>query len=327
MIFLFTLFFLTASLAEKVGQLMIVNLVGEEVNEEARYLILDLHVGGIIYTDWANGLHGPEQVRKLSEGLQALSPTPLLIAVDQEGGKVARLKNGFTKFSGNSSIQTAQEALERGRIMGRELKSVGINLNFAPVVDILTDPQSPIGTRSFGDDPERVFMFASVMLDGFHESGLLGTLKHFPGLGGVKVDSHLRLPVMDKVGQGMVPFFVLKGKADAIMTAHIRIPELDPDHCATLSPKVLKLLEPYDGVIISDSLLMLGVIEEAGSVEEAAIQALNAGCDLLLIADDVPYDMGKVHAALVAAVESGRISRERVDAALAKRVKLLDKVL
>lgn len=319
-------FFLT--IAFKVGQILIGQFEGQEVNEEARELVQDLHIGGVIYYSWLNGLTSPEQVRDLSSGLQSLASTPLLIAVDQEGGRVARLKKRFTQFPGNGFITNEEQARETGRTLGKELTAVGVNLNLAPVVDTLFDPASPIGSRSFGSDPLKVTQFASAMIGGFHEFGLLSTLKHFPGLGAVKVDSHLDLPVLEEVGDGMIPFLSLKNETDLIMTAHILIPSLDPDHCATLSEKILKLLDPFEGVILSDSLDMEGVVKQAGSIPEAAILALNAGCDLLLVGG-TGFNIGiirQVHAALVDAVQTGRISEERLDVAYNKVQKLKGKI-
>lgn len=176
------------SLEEKVGQLLMVHFHGEVANEEAKNLIQDTKVGGIIYYNWSNGLDSPEQVRMLSESLQALvkknlNPIPLLIAVDQEGGVVSRLSKGFTQFPGNRALgETSHPELaeESAFIIGCELQAVGVNMNLAPVVDINSNPRNPIiGIRSFGEDSDTVIAFGKSALQGYAAAQIIATLKHF----------------------------------------------------------------------------------------------------------------------------------------------------
>lgn len=305
-----------------------VHFHGEGANDEAKAYIEQLHVGGFIYYNWSNGLTSPEQVRNLSATLQKMAKIPLLLAVDQEGGRVARLKEGFTQFPGNGAISSAEEARQTGVTLGKELKGVGINLNFAPVVDVLIDPKSPIGNRSFGADPERVTTYARAMLEGFHSQGVMGTLKHYPGLG-VAVDSHEDLPVIKEgLETGLMPFLALKEECDAIMTAHVLVPSIDPDHCATLSAKVLGKIQPFKGLIVTDSLIMEGVLKEAGSVESAAIKAFQAGCDILLLGGklidkegtkELKFgDVQRIHQTLVENFRNGTLSIEQLDRTLKK---------
>lgn len=323
-------------LEEKVGQMLMVNFKGEIANEDAKTLIQEIGVGGIIYYTWANQLSSPTQVFDLSQSLQSLSKFPLLIAVDQEGGKVARLKEGFTNSPGNQAIAETGSlcfAEQIAFIMGQEMKQVGINLNLAPVVDVNVNPNNPIiGTRSYSHDPEIVSLFAKATLNGFHKAGLMTTLKHFPGHGDVEVDSHLDLPVLNKSVEELkqielLPFAKLADETDAIMTAHILVPEMDSENCATLSPQIVSYLRQtigFKGVIITDSLLMKGVLKQVGTVDEAAIRAILAGCDLLLIGGKklngngekeelTPNDIWKVHSSIMNAVKTGRISEERID--------------
>lgn len=175
----------TLSLEEKVGQLLMVQVHGEVANEEARTLIQETKVGGIIYYTWSNGLHSPEQVRTLSAGLQELTkenptPLPLLIAVDQEGGIVTRLKNGFTSFPGNKALgMTGDPSLAEASALaiGQELGAVGINMNLAPVVDVNINPRnSIIGIRSFSESPEKVALFGKQALTGLGSNTLLDSL-------------------------------------------------------------------------------------------------------------------------------------------------------
>lgn len=325
------------TLEEKVGQLFMVCFKGEEINDDARTLVQDLKVGGIIYYNWANGLHSRDQVRTLSEDLQAHAKVPLLIAVDQEGGRVARLT--FTKFPSNQEVK---DPLETAFSIGEELKSVGINMNLAPVVDVNSNPENPvIGDRSFSSDPKEVVTCGKAALDGYKKAGVIATLKHFPGHGDTYVDSHGDLPVVNKSLRELEKAELLPFKelhSSAIMTAHLLVPAIDPEFPATLSKKTLDYLRVeigFQGVIVSDSLTMEGVLKKAGSVEEAAIQAILAGCDLLIFGgrrlNEEQTELGvaeiqQIHRAVVKAALHGRISQERIDEALQRVLHLKSKI-
>ncbi len=342
------------NLEEKVGQLFVVVFRGEEVNDDAKALVQEVHVGGFIYYNWANGLTSPTQVKSLSEGLQKLAQEtrlaiPLLITADQEGGLVARLTEGFTVFPGNKALGMTGEpelAKESAFAMGEELRAVGVNFNLSPVVDVNSNPRNPvIGIRSFSDSPDTVVAFGKKALEGYSESGTIACLKHFPGHGDVEVDSHHDLPIINKSIEELrrvelKPFAELASVADTIMTAHILVPALDPDNCSTLSKKTLDFLRRdlgFQGVIIADSLVMQGVLKKCGSVDEAAIQALNAGCDILLfggkqLVDNTNTeltvtDIRSIHHSLVEAVKSGRISEKRLNQAVEKVIQLKNKYL
>jgi beta-N-acetylhexosaminidase len=330
------------TLEEKVGQLLMVHFNGEVANSDAEFLIQQLHVGGMIYYNWANGLHSPEQVSYLSSSLQALAqqnrlPIPLLIAIDQEGGLVARLQEGFTIFPGNKAVGMTQNlvlAEQSAYAIGEELRAVGINMNLAPVVDINTQPRNPvIGIRSFGESAAIVIPFAKAALRGYHQAGMITTLKHFPGHGDVEVDSHEDLPILKKTQEQLkkeewLPFAALAQEADSIMTAHIMVPALDTIHCATLSKKILQLLHDeigFNGVVIADSLVMEGIVKNVSSIDEAAIGALEAGCDLLMLggkqlighhAELTVADVRRIHRSIVTAVQEGRLSEERLNQAV-----------
>lgn len=345
----------TMTLEEKVGQLMMVHFHGEVANEDARTLIQDTKVGGIIYYNWSNGLHSPEQVQSLSAGLQMLTqsnkiPIPLIIATDQEGGIIARLHNGFTVFPGNRALGEASDpnlAEAAALAMGQELQAVGVNMNLGPVVDINSNPRNPvIGIRAFGDCSETVFRFGEKALQGYNKAHIMTTLKHFPGHGDTTVDSHEALPIVNRSMQALeqvelLPFAKLASKADAIMTAHTLVPALDPDNCSTLSEKTLNYLKDalgFRGVIISDSLVMEGVLKKCHTIDEAAIQALNAGCDILLLGGKqligensnlelTVSDVQRIHHNIVGAVRSGRITELRLNQAVEKILALKDRCL
>lgn len=328
------------SLEEKVGQLLMVHFNGETDNEDAKTLIQKAHVGGIIYYNWANGLHSPSQVKQLSKSLQTLAqqnlhPIPLLIAVDQEGGRVARLREGFTKVPSNQELAaTNRQSIEQyAAIVGKELLSVGININLAPVIDINSNPNNPvIGNRSFASTPQDVIDCAKLALKGYHSAGIATTLKHFPGHGDVEIDSHYDLPRIKKSREELkqnelLPFIQLAADTDAIMTAHLLVDALDPVNCTTLSRDSLDFLRKeanFQGVIVSDSLVMEGLLKTCSSLEEAAIRSFNAGCDIILlggkqlIGDKKGFEISvddvlRIHQAFVNAVKEGRISELRVN--------------
>ncbi len=343
------------TLEEKVGQILMVHFHGEEANEDARILIQDTKVGGIIYYNWSNGLHSPSQVQALSAGLQEFAksnrfPIPLLIAADQEGGIVARLRSGFTEFPGNRALsETCDPSLaeEAALVMGQELQAVGVNMNLAPVVDVNSNPRNPvIGIRSFGNDPEIVTAFGERALKGYNRAQVISTLKHFPGYGDVGVDPHVDLPVILKSKEELeqvelLPFSKLSLSADAIMTAHILVPALDQDNCATLSKKTLSYLRDkigFQGLIVADSLVMDGVLKTCSSVDEASIAALNAGCDLLILGGKLLMgehagnelatpDVQRIHRSIIAAVQNGLILEERVDDAALRILRLKERYL
>ena len=343
------------SLEEKVGQVLMVHFHGEMVNDDAKTLIQNVKVGGVIYYNWSNGLHSPKQVFTLSSGLQKLAKEnrfsiPLLIAADQEGGVVARLQSGFISFPGNRALGEAGDphlAKLAAFSMGEELQVVGINMNLAPVVDVNSNPRNPvIGVRSFGDNPDTVTAFGKQFLEGFKQARVIATLKHFPGYGDVAVDPHEDLPVIRKSKKmlesvELLPFAKLSSFADAIMTAHILVPALDSENCSTLSEKTLTYLREtigFQGVIVADSLVMDGVLKKCHSVDEASIMALNAGCDLLILGGKLlsgehtgfeltTADVQRIHGAIVEAVKNGRISETKLNKAVTRILKLKDQYL
>ncbi len=343
---LLCLFFLPFSssycmtLEEKIGQLLMVHFLGDEVNDEAKALIEKVRIGGVIYYNWANTLSSPHQVLLLSKGLQKLAKEshlpPLLIAVDQEGGGVAHLTKGFTVFPGNAALGMTKAvpfAEDSAAVLGKELKAVGINMNLAPVVDINSNPRNPIiGVRSFGKNPIQVCTFAKAALKGYQRAQILTSLKHFPGHGDVEKDSHEDLPVLYKTLEELqkgelYPFSQLADYADSVMIAHLKVPSIDPDKPATCSKKILDILREeigFQGVVISDSLAMEGFLKSCSSIEEGALSALQAGCDILLLGGrqiqggNLAYeislaDVERIHKFLVEAVKSGLLSEDHID--------------
>ncbi|MCH9628066.1 MAG: Beta-hexosaminidase [Chlamydiales bacterium] len=335
---------------EKVGQMFMAYFDGHEANESAQRLLSETKIGGIILYNWANGLTNPYQVRQLCADLQELAAQhvgiPLLIAADQEGGVVTRFENGFTEFPGNTALGRTRQpelACEVAQCIGKELKCVGVNFNLAPVVDIHNNPV--IGLRSFGEDPESVTQFGKASIGGYQNAGLLCCLKHFPGLGDAVIDPHRGLPVVTKSLEELLacelyPYEKLARQVPAIMTGHVLFPQIDPENCATLSSRILQdILRDriqFEGVLITDSLTMEGVQEGYETLEGVALQALEAGNDILLIGgrDLQARVEGETHVDamiqlfryLVSAVKAGEISEERVDASVRRVLQLKEKM-
>lgn len=339
------------SIEEKVGQLLMVCFQGSEANENAKILIQQAHVGGIIYYRWSNGLENPSQIKTLSDGLQYFASNsstqiPLLIAIDQEGGDIVRLKNGFTQFVGNREIALTNDprkAKAIAYVMGKEMRAVGINMNLAPVVDV-SPAHCYMAQRSFSDSPEKVTKFGKMALEGYKKAKTIATLKHFPGYGDAIVDPHLGLPIVNKTRdelekKELYPFQKLAKEADCIMSAHILMPALDEENCATLSHAILDTLLreewKYKGVVISDSLVMQGLLNVCENLGEASVQAILAGNDILIFGGKklgqkdpeelTVKDILNIHAAIVMAVRNQRISEERLQASVDRILKLKQK--
>lgn len=341
------------SLQDKIGQLFFVNISGEELNDEGKAFIKKTHAGNFLLFTWANKLSSFEQVKSLTTSLKncALETTKVipLIATDQEGGKVSRLTVGFTAFPCNRDVAKNFQptyAYEMGRKMGEEMKKAGVNLNFAPVVDVCLDPTSWIAPRCYSDNPDTVISYAKELIKGFHSSNILVTLKHFPGYGDARENPHLGLlPAVDKpletlFATELKPFYALKDEADFVMTAHILFPTLDKDNVATFSKAILTDLFinqlSFKGIIICDSLSMRAAVVNQESLPEAiegmgqaAIRAFNAGCDMLILSklewadfttsekEDL-FVFEKVIENFTKAVTDGRVSMKKVDESVKK---------
>jgi beta-N-acetylhexosaminidase len=352
-IFLFSYFFIffsefdclarEATLEEKIGQMLIVHFNGSTINQNARQLIQEAHVGGFIYFRWANELDNPGQVKKLSLDLQELAKAsgniPLWICIDQEYGPVNRFNNGFTPFPGSRAFANHNRpnlAKQWAQAIGKELLEVGINVNFAPVIDVSSHPETSYMTqRCFGDTPEVVISFAKPTLEGFAQAAILAVPKHYPGYGDTAIDPHEDLPWLYKSLEelekvDLQPFIQLSSYADAFMTAHIMVPAFDSHYCATLSKNViheyLRQKINFQGLIFTDSLAMQGLLNNAQSIEEAAILAIQAGCDILILGgkqinssqqgfEFSVLDNLRICKAIKQAVENGRLSIETINSA------------
>jgi len=276
----------------------------------------------------------PEQLATLLHDLQTAIQShdrrPLLMAVDQEGGRVARLKAPFTNFPTAAMVGRTgsdQLAAEVGSALAAELYAVGINMDMAPVLDVLTNPANMvIGDRAFGADPHGVARLGAAFIRGLHTGGVLAVAKHFPGHGDTRLDSHVARPVSTRSRSQLescelVPFHeAIAAGVDAMMTAHVVYPAWDAQVPATLSPtiltSVLRQEMGYAGVIVSDDLGMAAVAQ-ALPWEEVPVRALQAGVDLLLICHDRQRQEG-AYDAVVRAIQDGRLPEELIDRAVAR---------
>jgi beta-N-acetylhexosaminidase len=329
------------SLEEKVGQLFQVGFQSKSIDREIKDLIENYHIGGVIY--FTRNIENLEQTASLSKNLQQLalnsgSGIPLFISVDQEGGKVRRIKD-LTYFPANIEIgATGDKELSRkaAAVTAKELKGLGINVNLAPVLDVNNNPANPvIGERSFGADPILVAEMGVAYIKGLQAEGIIATAKHFPGHGDTAVDSHFDLPVINHSRERLdqvelYPFKkAIEAGVDSIMAAHIYFSTIEPEAGipATLSKAVLNdLLREelnFDGVIITDDMEM-GAIKNSFGTAAGAVKTIEAGADIVLISHS--YDKQKqAIEALIKAVENGRISEKRIEESLRRIIKLKGK--
>ncbi len=310
------------------GQLVFAGFAGSSLTPEIRALAREYSLGGIVL--FARNVEEPAQVAELSYEIAQLQPDlPLWVAVDQEGGRVARLRSGFTEWPPMLTLGHSRDAgLVRrfARAMATELAAVGITLDFAPVLDILTNPSNPvIGDRALAEEPDRVARFGEIVIEELQASGIAACGKHFPGHGDTSVDSHHALPLVEHPVEQLrdrefVPFraAVAAGVA-SMMTAHVFMPALDEESPATLSSRIVTgLLRGelgFDGLVFTDDLEMKA-ISATRTVPDAAVQAITAGCDAVLVCGTDHDVQAQTIEALIHAAEDERILRTRLDDAL-----------
>jgi len=277
------------------GQRLMVGFDGTEFNRQLQFLIQTLCVGGLIL--FSRNITSPEQVKKLCRDAQDFARScghpPLLIAVDQEGGQVARLKAPFTEFPGNPKMRSDADAAHFARTTAEELKSVGINMNMAPVLDIAPeDIDSIMAGRSFGHDPAWVSLLGTSVIRHMQARGVMAVAKHFPGIGRTVLDSHVQMPTLDADLASLqqlelIPFrAAIEADVSGIMLSHIHYPALDPTWPASLSKFIahdlLRHQMGFDGLVLTDDLDM-GAIEKCLDIETAVHRALKADIDMMLI--------------------------------------------
>ncbi|MFV9683765.1 beta-N-acetylhexosaminidase [Pseudomonas sp. NY15367] len=275
------------------GSLMM-DIAGTWLTAEDRQMLRQPEVGGLII--FARNIESPRQVRELCQSIRAVRPD-LLLAVDQEGGRVQRLRQGFLRLPAMRAIadnHNAEELAEHcGWLMATEVLAVGLDLSFAPVLDLDHQRSAVVGSRAFEGDARRATALAAAFIRGMHQAGMAATGKHFPGHGWAEADSHVAIPVdersLDEIRAcDMQPFQRLAGELDAVMPAHVIYPQVDEQPAGFSRRWLQDILRGelgFDGVIFSDDLSMAGahVVGDAGKRIEAA---LAAGCDMGLVCND-----------------------------------------
>jgi beta-N-acetylhexosaminidase len=314
---------------ENIGQLFMVGFSGTSVTPDLASFIREYKPGGVIL--FSRNLDSVEQIVELTNDLQRCSPkSPLLISIDQEGGRVSRLPKGFTIFPPCELLgrcNSTELAYAAAATIAKELKAVGINMNMAPVLDVNSNPDNPvIGDRAFGATPDVVSQLALATAAGLQDNNVVACGKHFPGHGDTNADSHKELPVVEASRERLEavefpPFrrAAAEGVA-AMMTAHVLYRALDDQLPATLSPAVItNLLREelhYEGVVFTDDLEMHAIVDHYG-IGDAAVRAFLAGCDVLLICKERGLEIAAFEA-VEQAVASGTISTERLEQSVAR---------
>lgn len=342
-------------LEEKIGQLLMVGFRGMEVADSSHIIadIKERNLGGIVLFDYdvetkgPRNIESPEQVKKLVGELQALSDQKLIIAIDQENGLVNRLKAkyGFPDFNKSAQYLGSLNQLDSTQYWAdstaKTLKNLGINLNFAPVVDVNVNPLSPaIGNkeRSYSADPAIVASQAALVIDAHSRQNILTSLKHFPGHGSAKSDSHAGFTDLSETWSEMElePYKTLieSKKAQMIMTAHVFNKQLDAELPATLSKAIIQNLLRgklgWQGVVISDDMHM-GAITENYGLEDAIEKSLNAGVDILVFANNngrfyQSDAISKAKAIIIKLIKEGKVSKERIQESYDRIQALKEKV-
>jgi len=330
-------------LEQQIGQFLFIGLPGTQLDDDTRDLIKEVQPGGVII--FGRNVAGAEQLRTLLDSVRGLVPTPPLFGVDQEGGLVDRLRKIFTPMPSARTIRQHGDlaaARSLGRVTGEVLRMLGFNLNFAPVMSIMTDDRDLLSnglySRSYGRSPGEVLGYTTVYMRGLQGTGLLGCLKHFPGIGAGEVDSHEEMPIVklshdDLIAQDLAPYIELFQRRDdrvrCVMVSHGGFPNINIREATTgglLEPAslnyaiVTELLREelgYQHLVVTDDLEM-GAISRHYEIEDAVVRAFNAGEDMLLICAD-PKKIRRGYRSLLSAAKENGISSDRIRSSL-KRI-------
>lgn len=327
------------SVRERVGQLFIIGFDGIIMNERLDQWIFKRNLGGIIIFE--KNIKDETQLKSLCDSIQNLAyktkfRIPLFIATDHEPGSVMRIKfrNTFPNARWINENGNEEYVRNMAKKMAEDLKYFGLNMNLAPVLDV--DPpnrKSPIGNRTFGNDPKRVARLGSIFIKELQKNGIIATAKHFPGHGSARIDSHKKLPIVDKTyvklkQRDLIPFKeAIKVGVDAIMVAHILYPKLDSLYPATSSKKILQEILRnklgFKGIIITDDLLMRAITKHF-DLRKISISSINSGADILLICQSIKDfpTAEDLYEVIVKAVEKGEIPEDILNQAV-KRILIL----
>lgn len=334
------------NLEEKIGQLIIAGFEGKEINDEIIKKIEELKLGGFIL--FSRNIEDEKQLLKLLNDIKEVNSKqdiPLFIAIDEEGGNVSRLPKSFIKLPDSmkvGEINNQDISYRFGEILGKRIKSLGFNIDFAPVLDINSNPNNPvIGRRAFGTTNANVVDNGLAVMEGIKNTGVIPAVKHFPGHGDTDIDSHINLPKVSKniselKSFELIPFInAIEKNTDMIMVAHILYPEIDKDYPATMSYEIIQSLLrdelKYTGIIISDDMTM-GAIVNNYTLEEGVISFLKAGGDIALICHE-ENNANIVVKRIIEAVNNGQLKEEDIDKKLYRilelknRYRLEDKII
>jgi beta-N-acetylhexosaminidase len=323
------------SLDEKLGQMLIVGIEGYEVDLGAKQMIEELRVGGFIL--FGKNIESVEQLLELNNALKsanAINKIPLFISVDEEGGRVSRIPNTIINLPTNKDIgklNNKEFSYEIGMLLAEKVKAFGFNMNFAPVLDINSNPKNPvIGDRAFGSKPEVVRDLGVQTMTGISFGDVIPVVKHFPGHGDTAVDSHVGLPSVENDLERLNSFELIPFEAainnggECVMVAHILLPKIDAENPASLSTAIitdiLRKQLNFDGVAITDDMTM-GAIMKNYDLAAAAVQAVKAGNDIVLVAHKYENAQATMKS-LKEAVQAGEIAEQRIDQSVYRILKL-----
>ncbi|MBP3931543.1 MAG: beta-N-acetylhexosaminidase [Peptostreptococcaceae bacterium] len=323
------------TLDEKIGQMITIGIDGYSVDDTAKQLITDKKVGGVIL--FKNNINDSNQLLQLINDIKGINSTnkiPIFISVDQEGGRVNRLPSEIKSLPSNEIIGNKNDnklAYDIGKNIGYALGSFGFNMDFAPVLDVNSNPNNTvIGDRSFSNDKDKVASLGASEINGFKDSNIISAAKHFPGHGDTATDSHYALPIINKTLDELksvefVPFKkAIEEKVPAIMVSHILMPQIDANNPASMSKTIitdiLRKDLKFDGLIVTDDMTMGAVTNEL-DITTACINSINAGADLLLVCHGYDNEINVINA-IKDAVNNGIISIDTINSSVYKILSL-----
>ena len=323
------------TLEEKIGQMIVAGISGTTATKNTRSLINDYQVGGIIF--YASNMNDSPQTLQLLNQIKKTNSQhtfPLFLGIDQEGGRISRLPKEITNLPTNEEIgkmNNPSYSYRLGTLLGKELNAFGFNMNFAPVLDVNSNPDNPIiGNRSYGNDPNIVSELGIKTMKGLQSQQVISVIKHFPGHGDTAVDSHLKLPIVDKSldqlnQMELIPFKqAISNGADIVMIAHILLPELDPKFPSSMSKPiitdVLRKQLGFNGVVITDDMTMKAITDNF-DIESSSVESIKAGSDLILVAHDYAKIVSVIDS-IKHAVKSGELTEDRIDESVGRILNL-----
>lgn len=319
------------SQTEKLGQMVMIGIQGTKVDDDSLYMLNQYHMGGVILFD--RNMENPEQVKQLTSDLQAQSneKVPLFIGIDEEGGDVVRMAEKLTPPPSQKEIGATGD-IEQAKTWAiktaKSLKDMGINVNFAPVADVASNDK-----RSYSTDTNTVIDFVRAATEGYQQENIIYSLKHFPGIGKGRVDSHVDSSSIDVakevlMAEDILPFKTIIDENDPndyfILVSHLKYPALDEEYPASLSSKIMTdLLRNelgYKGIIITDDMEM-GAVANHNDFRSIGVKAVKAGVDIVLVCHEYQHQQ-EVYLGLLDAVNSGEISQERIDESVKRIIKV-----